>query len=76
MGKPWSDAGPVVWLWTAWPLESKREPFILMGILFSCVRHACTIWIFEGTLFFSQCLVVRLRETEVKAVCYIFIKLI
>lgn len=68
VGKPWSDAGPVVWFWTAWPLESEREPFILVCILFSCVRHACTIWIFESTLFLSVfvLLVVRLMETEVK----------
>lgn len=54
VGKTWFDAGSAVWLRIVRPLESKKKPFILMCILFSCVRQAYTIWIFEGML--SQCL--------------------
>lgn len=62
VGRPWSDAGPVVCFRTVRPLESEKEPFILMCILFSCVRHACTIWSLEGTLPLSQCLLYLLSD--------------
>lgn len=70
VGKPWFDAGPVVWLRIVRPLESKKKAFILMCILFSCVRQASTIWIFEGMLSLS--VFVGLVVAEMKAVLIYF----